>query len=708
MTPLQSLYTDALFRLSGLTWLEGLDLLLVMLAFYLLLSLLRRSRAGFLLRGTLALSALLLMITIVLPLPTFDWLIRVSLIAILVGLPIIFQPELRRLLERVGRATGMTRAVRQTAAEGSVAALVHAVESLAAGRTGALIAVEGNDSLQDVTETGVPFGGRVTSELLQSIFYPGTPLHDGAIVLLEDQVVAAGCVLPLTQRPLDFERRLGTRHRAAVGLSETCDALVVVVSEETGEISVARSGQLWRPLHKAGLREQLMKFYCPTRPASPPSTWALLKKSKAWLKPGPASHFLKGLLPNSSLFFVSALLALAAWAFVVEQANPAQRVRIDGIPLRVTDGPASLALVSSPPASVSAVIQTLASDRPGLRANSFQASVSLRDLSPGLHHLPVQITSGVSQVRILTVDPPTLDLELAAVISQTVPVMVSLPDQQHLSPAYKLVGAPLPSPNQVRVVGPDALVAQVNRVEATVFLANSGTSFLEVRPLRAVDQSGQEVSGVSLDPDKVLVRVPIQQRMNARDVGVRVLTSGVPPAGYWLSNLSVSPDHVTLQGEPGRLDKLGGFVDTLPINVSQASGNLQVQIPLDLPPEVKAVDSQGNVVGTVTVMAEIMPRSGDLVATRPIEVMRITSGFTATINPPQVNLLLSGPLPTLNRIKSDPGLIQVWIDAGQLEPGQSADRRPTFIAPEGIQVQVMPESVLIRVENAPFAWGGPE
>ena len=700
MMPLQSLYTDATFRLSGLTWLGGLDLLLVAVAFFLLLNLLQRSRAGFLLRGTLALSTMLLIVTIILPLPTFDWLMQVSLIAILIGTPIIFQPELRRLLEQLGRSTGMGRVVRQTAAEKVLSELVQAVENLSANRTGALIAIEGRDSLQSVSETGVRSGGQVTSELLQSIFYPGTPLHDGAVILREDQVLAAGCVLPLTQESLQAERRLGTRHRAAVGLSENYDALVVVVSEETGEISVAHRGQLWHPLDSATLRQQILNFYVPsTSGPSPLSSWNLISQAPQQLWQNFSWPTSRQLFSNIGLLFVALLLALATWSFVIEQTDPAERFRVDNIPLRVADMPPGNTLVTPPPTSVSAIVQTTANMRPTLRPGSFQAIMSLKGLSSGLHHLPIQINTGASQVRVLEVDPPVLDLELAEMISRTLPVTVDLPDQQNLSPAYKIVGNVIASPSQVQIIGAAPLVEQVSQIQTTISLANAGASLQEIRPVRALDQEGNEVTGVSLEPAQVKINIAIQQRPNAREMGIQVVPGGPPPVGYWLSGLSVTPASVTLQGNPDRLAKMGSFVNTLPVAMSQAIDDLTVRIPLDLPPDVQALDSQGNVVRTVTATAQITARTGDIIVTRSVQSFGVTPEITVTIDPPEIEMLLTGPLPLLNELKADSRLLQVQVPVNELLVGQSANLTPTVFAPKGIQVQLIPPSVLVTLHD---------
>ena len=699
MAPLRSLYADMMFRLTSLTWLGVLDLLLVTTAFYWLLSLVRRSRATYLLRGALILGILLFIVTILLPLPTFDWLVRGALLVMLVATPIIFQPELRRLLERMGRRAGVARTVRQTAVDRVLSPLVRTVEGLSAVRTGALVALEGDASLRDVAETGVPIGGQVTSELLQAIFHLGNPLHDGAVILRGDQVVAAGCVLPLTQRPLYSGRRLlGTRHRAAVGLSETSDALVVVISEETGEVSVARDGQLRRSLDSATLREQLLNFYTPTMPAPLPlSLRSVVRQAGKQLWQRLPLLTPQRFFSDLGLLFVSLLLALIAWSFVVEQTNPARRARVTDIPLRVENTPDGAALVTPPPASVSAIIQTTDSVLETLSTSGFRAVVSLAGLSPGLHHLPVQINSSASPVRVLSVDPPALDLELSPIISSTLPVAIELVGQESLSPAYKVVGSPVSSPDQVQILGPAAMVEQISQIQATISLANASTSLQEMRPLQALDEAGREVKGIGLEPTQVQVSVSIRRRLDARDVGVRVVTSGTPPLGYWLSGLSVTPASVTLQGNSGGLGELGGFVDTLPVDVSQASGDMSVQIPLDLPQDVQALDSDGNLVRTVTVLARVAARRGDLVVTRRVETPDGVPGIT--VNPSQVKLLLSGPLPVLNQIEADPALVRVLIELpdDDLVPGQSADLTPAVVIPDGIRAQSVPPSVLVTL-----------
>ncbi len=698
MIPLQSLLDTALFRLEGLTGPEMFDLLLVTITFYLLLNFMQRSQAALLLRGALILSGLLFIVTIILPLPTFDWVLRGAILAVLIVTPVIFQPELRRILERIGRSVGMTRDVRSTAVEQTFPKIVRAVENMAASHTGALIAVEGEASLREVIETGVSINGKVTSELLQAIFYPSNPLHDGAVVLREEEVVAAGCVLPVTQRPLYAQRRLGTRHRAAAGLSESSDALIIVVSEETGQISVAYLGELHRPLDIAALRKHLLDFYAPAEAnASTLSLWGVVKQGLVSIWRWPSLPTTRQLLMNVGLLFISMVLALATWTFVNQRTNPATRLRYENISLQVRETPPNTTLMSSPPDTVAAVVQTTSSMRPTLSSASFQASVSLVGLEPGLHNVPVKVAPAVSRVRVLAVDPPALDLELAPIVTKTMRVTIRLSDRENLSRAYQVVGTPVALPSRVTVIGAEPKVNQVNTVEATVSLANVSASLQEVHSLQALDEAGREVRGVTLEPAQAQVSVVIQRRINARDVGVRVITAGKPAAGYWVKSLTVSPANVTLQGDPEQLTDIGSFISTLPVDIENARGNISIQVPLDLPASVQAVDNEGNTAKTVTVQVEIEARDGNLVVTRPVELIGLTAGITATVSPESVRLLLNGPLPTLNEIETNPELVQVTADVTGLEPEQMTSVQVAILAPGVIEAQSSPPEVTVSL-----------
>ncbi len=700
MNPIDSLYTEITLRLVELTWVSLFDLSLVTIAFFVLLSLSLRSHAGGLLRGILILGIFLLTITILLPLPTFDWLIQALLAAILVAMPIIFQPELRRLLDRLGRRVGVAWALQLTLRENTLAHLIRAVEHFAYTQTGALIAVEGNDSLAHIAETGIDLKAQVTSELVQSIFYNGNPLHDGAIILQGDTIAAAGCVLPLTDRPLRARRRLGTRHRAAVGLSEVSDAFVIVISEETGAISAAQAGQLRRPLDCTTLREQLVNYNEHLEPDEETISLSyILDHLKKYFWPTQTGANIYQFLSNISIIFLSFILAWMVWWVVSEQTNPAQQVRLENIPLRIENTPKNMTVLNSLPTSIAIIVNTTARMLPTLSSNSFQANVSLANLDPGLHHLPIEVYSGASQVVVVSTEPNMLDLELTPIITKTLPPTVDILDSQKISSAYELVGQASVSPEQIQVIGAKNFVEQVSRIQARMSVANASATLQELRPLRALDEIGREIRGIVLEPNQVQVEAVIRQKFNARTVTVQPVTTGTTPSGYWLSALEVKPNLLTLQGRPSQLSELNNFVNTLPIDISQAAGDLRLQIPLELPPNIQALDRDGNPVHSVNVAIRFQARSGYLVLSRSIEIFDTAPNTLFHLTPEQVDLLLSGPIPILNQIEQTPDLVRVVLQTSNFIPGENIQIEPEIVLPEDITARLIPNKLTIVWEE---------
>lgn len=267
---MSDLIQELIFSFQRLDWLSLVDLLLVTGIFFLLLRLLRGTQAVVLLRGMVLLVVAVALLTSLLPLPAFSYLLRTALPALLVAVPVIFSPEIRRALERLGRAGDVFVSTSEPAqVERIVGALCTATQRLADARRGALIVIERDVKLEEYLETGVQLDARLTAELLLQIFYINTPLHDGAALLRGDRVAAAACVMPLSASGTlsrSPERQMGLRHRAALGISEVSDAVVIVVSEETGSISVAHNGRMIRRLDQSRLRNILMAFYRPRAP----------------------------------------------------------------------------------------------------------------------------------------------------------------------------------------------------------------------------------------------------------------------------------------------------------------------------------------------------------------------------------------------------------------------------------------------------------
>lgn len=241
-----------------------LDILLVAVSIYFVLRLLRGTRAVQLLKGLLTLGALIVF-TGSLQLSTFNWMLKQALLPGVIALIILFQPELRLALEQIGRGhilgAGLSTMRREQVTR-LVDELVLSARQLSRERIGALIVLEREVGLNDIVQTGRRVDAVASADLLRTIFYPGTPLHDLAAVVRGERLVAAGCLLPLTERR-DVRGLLGTRHRAALGLTETTDAAVIVVSEETGAISLAVEGRLYSNLTPDVLKQRLLDALTP-------------------------------------------------------------------------------------------------------------------------------------------------------------------------------------------------------------------------------------------------------------------------------------------------------------------------------------------------------------------------------------------------------------------------------------------------------------
>lgn len=282
-----NLLNELLFILQRFNWLSALDLFLVTLVFFAVLILLRDTQAMVLLRGVILVVVALSLLTSLVNLPAFSWLIQTMLPTLVLAIPVIFAPEIRRGLERLGRASAgqgpfwkRSDRARQTINE-TIQSVVSACARLSARQHGALIILQRGDSLREYIRTGVRLEAQVTPELILQIFYPNTPLHDGAAIIVEGEVMAAACVMPLSASGIlnrSPDRQMGLRHRAALGSSEATDAVAVVVSEETGSISIAHSGRMIRRLDSERLENVLMAFYQPTHP--PRNFLDLFRKDK--------------------------------------------------------------------------------------------------------------------------------------------------------------------------------------------------------------------------------------------------------------------------------------------------------------------------------------------------------------------------------------------------------------------------------------------
>ena len=246
------------------TWIDALDIFLIFILLYNLIALTKQTRAYGVLKG-IGLLFICSLITSLIQLSTISWVFDTIFKSgtIILLLIILFQPEIRHILERIGRSGNKLRTILDNDkinSQALISDIQNAIESMSKRHVGALIVVEQKTALGDIITTGTEVDGIISGALLENIFEPNTPLHDGAVVVRGTRIAAAGCFLPLSD-DLTVARELGTRHRAALGISSVSDSVTIVVSEETGAISVVRNGSMMRYLDSKALKETLEKLF---------------------------------------------------------------------------------------------------------------------------------------------------------------------------------------------------------------------------------------------------------------------------------------------------------------------------------------------------------------------------------------------------------------------------------------------------------------
>jgi diadenylate cyclase len=245
-------------RRASVTWWDVIDILLVAVLIYEFLKLIRGTRAVQMAFGS-GLIVLLFFASTTMPLQTVNWLIRNMVGYVVFAAIVLFQSDIRRALSHFGRARFFRAFTKPDTDAETIEEVVVAVNFLATRRQGAIVVLEREIGLRNYIESGIPLDATLTYDLIVTIFQAGSPLHDGAVIVQEDRIAAAACFLPLTVNPR-VSRELGTRHRAAIGLTEENDAVAIVISEERGQIALAMSGRIDRALTPDQLRERLKTF----------------------------------------------------------------------------------------------------------------------------------------------------------------------------------------------------------------------------------------------------------------------------------------------------------------------------------------------------------------------------------------------------------------------------------------------------------------
>lgn len=694
-----SLFNQLLYLFTHLTLADVLDIAVVAAALFVVFQALNQRRALQLLRGAIIAAVLGLALLVLLPLNTVNWLLSGVLLAGAIALPLLFYEELRQALTGLGQIGRRGKGL-GAQHDPCKMATITACSRLSSRRQGALIVLEGKTPLTDIIDTGVAVQADIlTAELLESIFHPKTPLHDGAVVLRGGRLVAASCILPVRTEGTG-KAHLGTRHRAALGLTaKVPDALVLIVSEETGQMSIAQDGRLHRGLSVAELEQKLDHFLDQAAGRRDPGWKRFAAGLGGWLR----GTSLRSTIWNLA---IAVALALIAWVAVVYQTNPPHQVTVAQVPLSAEPPAPGLVLMQDLPDSVSVQVQTTLDRVDLLDANSIRAEADLAGLPAGVHRVGIDVTLADERAQLMSVSPAVTDVTLEPQSTLTLSPTVAPTGVDSLPPGYTLESVSL-SPPTVSIEGPRSLVERVATARSELPLGGRRTGFQQVLPLTLMDSNGEPLAGLNLAPDSVLATVAITRTFDTRQAAVQAtLEAGSLVQGYQVTAVRLSPAEVTLAGQGPLLDQVGDFVATAPINLTGVRNSLAIDVPLLLPEGVSALDLSGEAVTHVVARVTVVPGSGYLALTKTPTLLGVGPAISARVLPGSVTVLLIGPQPLLGEVEKEPGLVRIFLNLAGY--GLGVHTVPVQIqAPESLRAELFPGEMQVTVTQSIESQQGP-
>jgi YbbR domain-containing protein len=405
---------------------------------------------------------------------------------------------------------------------------------------------------------------------------------------------------------------------------------------------------------------------------------------------------LRRVLQTLATLTLSIILATMVWFVAVREENPPIEDNYgQSIPLEVEKLPPGTVIFGDVPDRVTLRLRAPQSSWQELSPAKFRAWIDLEGLTPGLYDIPVQTEVSDRSVVVVEKRPASVNIRLESLAEADFPINVEVVD----SAALGYIARPIVvDPITATVSGPDSIVGQVNQVWSEVYLRGAKETVERSLDLSARNINGDILKGLTITPAKAHVRVPIEQRFGYRDVSVSAVITGEVASGYWISNINVDPSTVTVIGGPSALSNIPGYVETFEIDVSDATEDIAARVALDLPagvsvvqPETQGTDTAGGVMVTVDVSAI----EGGQTVQRPVTFQGLRETRWATASPPQVDVILSGPLPRLQALTVQD--VKVIADLIDLDPGVHKVR-PSVVVPEGLRVEsVLPETIEVEI-----------
>ncbi|HEX9618220.1 MAG TPA: CdaR family protein [Anaerolineales bacterium] len=407
---------------------------------------------------------------------------------------------------------------------------------------------------------------------------------------------------------------------------------------------------------------------------------------------------LRWLVSNLSTFLLAFALAVVVWISSVTETDPnVERIRT--VPLEIVGLDPNMLLVGNIPAQVRVTLRAprTVSDRLASVDNAVQARVDVTGLEPGTYELEVQVHVNPSfqPVRRVLISPDRVTLTLEPLVSETFPVNLEVTGNPSLG--YQ-VGEAVRDPAFVTVSGPDSAVSLVEEVHGLLDITDATNTIRAEIPLQALDAQENPVSGVTISPNEVTVTQPITLQGGYRNIVVRVETTGQPESGYRLNNVLVSPPNVVVySSDPQLVNELPSFVETELIDLTGAEDDLESFVDLNLPEGISVVGDQ-----RVLVQINIAAIEGSVQLSIPVTPIGLLPTRAAEISPETVDVILSGPIPILNRMTSSD--IRVVVDLKDLDLGVYPLEPEVDVLPERVQVEtILPTTVEVTVIVAPTA-----
>ncbi|MDE3088079.1 MAG: hypothetical protein KGJ80_01675 [Chloroflexota bacterium] len=392
--------------------------------------------------------------------------------------------------------------------------------------------------------------------------------------------------------------------------------------------------------------------------------------------------------------FIALVLAITVWYVATSAENPSRQAFYpSGLPIEFVNRADNLIVFQKSADSVQVELRAPQASWDQLRPSAFHVVADLKSLGAGTH--PVKLTVQVNdpRVAVTTIEPAdVVNVQLEQIKSREMDAHSEVLDVAPLGYASK---SPVVAPAQVTVSGPAVLVDQVNEVVADVYLRGAKTSIERDVAALARDAQGNAVQGVTVTPATVNVKVQVDQRVGYKDVSIKTVLKGTVASGYWVSNITVSPSSATLVGGPDVMAKITGFVETVPIDISGATSDLSRRAVLSLPEGVSVLNNEG-----ITVQVAVTPIMGGQTVRRKIVLQGLTRGLNASISPDSIDVILSGPLPSLQSLTTDD--VQVVVDVAALTMGTYVLRPRVTLVPDPLKVQsIVPDTVQIVITPTP-------